>query len=188
MRSISVPLALVVALAASVAGCGRSGAEPSAPDAGWTTFDDAARGVVVRFPSSWHRAPSRLTPFLAAPRELLALGTFALRPDGRGACAQMPVRALRAAGARDVLLTVLDAGRATSRFPPRRRPFALGAPTRALECVAPDPRRRAYWVPFRDAGRALYALVVVGAKAPGERVRELRRVLDSLRFAPAHRP
>src|SRR5690349_8639733 len=87
MRQLILPV-----LACLLVGCG-SGAPRTVPlpHTGWTVFHSARNGLTVRFPSSWHRARTVLTPYLRDPHEILTLGTNAVRLGPRGACAQMPV-------------------------------------------------------------------------------------------------
>lgn len=172
-------------LLAMFAGCGAAGDRGSPPGAGWTTFHDPRNGLSVRFPSSWHRARVSLTPDLVDPRELLSLGSFPLSARPRGRCAQFPAPAMLRAGPRDVFLTIQErSGPASGDYPARRRPFALGraGESEAEACGASARAWHSYWIAFRDAGRPFYALVLIGVRAPATRVRELRAVLDSLRF------
>ncbi|MCW2991835.1 MAG: hypothetical protein JWM73_2429 [Solirubrobacterales bacterium] len=170
---------------ALLAGCGAAADHASPAAVGWTTFNDPANGLTARFPSTWQRARSSLTPHLSDPRELISLGTFAVPPARDADCAHLPVAAMRAAGPTDVFVSIQErAGAARDGFAPRARPFALGPAddSEATTC-APDPRPwRSHWVAFTDAGRPLYALVLIGEDAPAERVRELREVLDGLEF------
>lgn len=186
-------LAILLTGLGVLAGCGDSGDRATRTPTGWTTFHDAAGGVTVRFPSSWHRATESLTPNLLEPREILSLGTFPLAAGPHGHCSQMPVPALREAGAHDVFLTVQEregAVRDERSFPPRTEPFDLGAAddSEAQACVGGERRPwRSHWVAFSDAGRPLYLLALIGEDAPPERVHELREVLDGLEFTRTRR-
>jgi len=152
---------------------------------GWTQFDDPARGLSVAYPADWHRATSSLTPDLADPREILSVGTGRMAPHGEG-CAQMPVGALRALRAADVLVTVFERARPGGGYPPRR-PLRLrgrGDLTDASVCAG---RRglRTWWRPFRDGRRAFYVLVAAGDRTSQRRLHEAERVADGLRFTQA---
>lgn len=176
----------LLVVACLLAGCGGGTAHPTAsPPTGWTVFHDVGNRLTVRFPSSWHRAGSVLTPYLSDPHEILTLGTSALRSGPRESCAQLPVAAMRAAGAHDVLLTIQERrDPEAAGFADRARPFALG-PADASEaggCVGSPRPWHSYWVSFTDAGRAFHLLAIVGDRAPPARVAELHQVLDSLRF------
>jgi hypothetical protein len=181
-------VAVVVVALAAASGCGSSDAPRGADRMpGWTSYHDARHRLTVRFPSAWRRARSSLTPALVAPREILSLGTFPLRPEPATRCAQLPEPALRAAEAGDVFLTIQERGGERRPFPARPRPFVLsgGQGSTAAACAGGTVPWRAYWVPFSDAGRSFYALAVIGERASARRRRELQRVLDGLRFDPA---
>ena len=177
---------LATTAVAGLAGCGGERAAPDRPDTGWTVHRDTRHGVTVRFPSSWQRSRVSLTPHLVSPREVLSLGTFALRRGGPSSCAHQPVGALRAAGKSDIFISLQERGSTKPLFP-RRRPFVLGAADRseAIACVGRSVRWRSYWVQFSDAGRSFYLLAVVGDRASRARRSQLRAVLASLRFTPS---
>jgi hypothetical protein len=150
--------------------------------AGWKQFDDPAHGLSVRYPGDWHRAKTSLTPNLADPREILAVGTGRMARHGEG-CAHMPVGALNALRPHDVLITVME-----RRYPggsyPSRRPLHLrrgGDLTEATTC-ATNRRIQAWWRPFSDAGRAFYVLVAAGDQVSATRLRQAERVVNGIRF------
>lgn len=179
--------------AAVLSGCGGGESERPAPAAsGWTVLHDGRRGLTVRFPSTWHRATRSLTPALVDPVEILSLGTFRLRPRQADAgCAQFPGAALRAAGPRDVFLSVQERTfGGISAFSPRPAHVRLGRTdeSEAIACRHGPRPWRSYWLSFRDRGRGFYVLALVGRQASDARRRELRQVLDGLRFIdPRHR-
>ncbi len=169
-------------------GSGQRGARPGVPLAEW---HDTAHGLSVRYPATWHRAPSSLTPHLVDPVEILSLGTYPLRPGPAGSCAQVPVAALRAAGPRDVFLTLQE--RVVSdhaHFPPRTRPLAIGPAlrTEVRGCVGRHAAWTEHLTSFSDAGRQFSLLTIVGDAATPARRAELQAVLDSLRVTPGHAP
>jgi len=177
-------------LGAVLVACGDGGraatADRSSPlRAGWTTYRDVARGFSVAFPSGWQRARARLTPFLADPREVLALGTGRLSRQSADGCAHMPRAAVQALRTGDALLTLMERRRPGRGYLARPAHFRLVTSTRAtgLECVPSDRGRRVWWIPFRDRRRAFYALVAVGPNTSRARLAQAERVLDSLRFA-----
>jgi len=177
MRSCVVAL---LAAAAALAGCGEGN-----PSAGVARRSRVVHGDGVRYvvPVGWHAAAGRsLTPRLKNPREVLTVGTGRL-PAG-GVCAQFPSTALRAMGARDVLVTVQERLGSPAAFPVRPTRFKLPAgETRneAQACAGSRPRFTSYWFGFRDAGRGFHVLVAVGRSAPRVLVRRALGVLDSLR-------
>lgn len=178
----------LLVLACLLAGCGGGTAHPAPlSPGGWTVFHDVGNRLTVRFPGSWYRAGVVLTPHLSDPHEILTLGTRPLRPGPRGSCAQMPVAAMRAVGARDVLLTIQERRDPDAAgFPARARPFDLGPAdeSEAGACVGSPRPWHSFLVSFRDAGRAFDLLALVGDRAPPARVRELHEIVDSLRFTP----
>lgn len=178
-------LVTAVALGLLLAACGSS--PPSGAErlpSGWTRYHDRDRGYSVSYPRTWYRAKKTLTPYLAAPREILSLGTYPLRPGGER-CAQFPVNALEDLGPADAFLSVLEFS-----APPtvlyRRRPahfsLALGDASEAPDCLTGPVRLVDRLIPFRDGGRAFYAFVVLGRSAPDQTRRAVLEILDSLRF------
>ena len=178
-------LVTVVALGLLLPACGSSA--PSGQErlpSGWTRYQDRERGYSVSYPRTWYRARKTLTPYLAAPREILALGTYPLHPGGER-CAQFPVNALEDLGPTDAFLSVLEFS-APPNAPYRRRPahfsLALGSASEAPDCLTGSVRFVDRFIPFRDGGRAYYAFVALGRSAPNETRRAVLDVLDSLRF------
>ncbi len=150
----------------------------------WIHYHDANHHFSVQYPATWHRAPQRLTPYLASPREILSVGTGRLPSDG-GRCAQAPVNALEAVGASGALITLLDAGSATREFARRPAHFSLlpsQTHSELPDCLPRDRRPTIYWIRFRDHMRAFYALVALGKSAPSRTQKQAVEILDSLRF------
>jgi hypothetical protein len=204
-RRVAAGLAVAATVAAVAAGAVAlsRGTDPeraderpaTGPAAHWTTTTNADRGLTVSLPRGWRLSSERLTPRLGDPRELLSAGTFPLR-FREGPCSHLPIGALRTMGPADGFVTVLERGNDRrsrwSEFPPRPRRFAEGAePMRdgdVSACLGGGPELVEFWLPFTDAGRHFYAMVVVGADAP-DRVRaEAFAILDRLRFDPAAQP
>lgn len=176
-----------LAIAALGAGCS-DGPEVRAAAApvGWTTYRDTNRGFEVQFPSDWRRARRSLTPNLVDPRELVSLGTGALRTQGPGDVAHRPQRALNAMSPRDVLVSIQerrapDLG--DDDYSKRPADLRLDRSTRAsgLERTGSE-RQDVWWLTFQDRGRAFYALVALGREAAPARRLQAQRVLRSLRF------
>jgi hypothetical protein len=200
MRCLSTA-AIAAALAALLGACGGGTADRTATAAerGWTTFDDARRGLSVSLPPGWHRARHNLTPGLIEPREILSVGTYPPRRDGGSRCHVPGCPTATLAGMRptDVLVSIQerldlpdqhfkltsDAG-----FLARERPFELEP--RPVDGSGPGGRcaRRKLawwaWTPFGEAGRGFYAFVAVGRDASRRTRREMRLVLDRLSFRP----
>jgi hypothetical protein len=167
---------LALAAAAALAGCGGS----YTPTTHWLVYHDVVDRFSVHYPQTWHRAPATLTPHLVEPREILTVGTGPLPATG-GSCAQVPTGALRALGARGVLVSIQEGPRHATARRPARFHLSDGYPAEAAQCV-PGARFKAWRIPFRDAGHGFSALVALGPQA-GARERTLAlHVLDS--FSP----
>lgn len=193
---ISIPkmlaaLLVMAALPLSASGCGGTPGEAAVdPPAGWTTYRDAEQRLSVSLPSDWHRARQSLTPDLSEPREILSIASYPLRYDRRSRCQVpgCPLPAVDGLAQGDVLISIQERRSGAAHFPARRRPFrqepmALGfGPGKRWLC---GKRRleRATWTAFGDAGRAFYVFVGFGRGVTPETRREVRRVLDSLRFS-----
>jgi hypothetical protein len=166
---------------------------PAAPPGEtWTTTVNKARGVTVNLPPGWQRSAESLTPELLDPREVLSAATFPLAYR-RGACNHMPDGALSAMGPTDGFVSVQErgGGAGVAGFP--HRPASFGAraePSRGdvTGCLDHPPDMAEYWMPFRDASRRFYALVVLGPRAPKQVRDEAFAILDRLRFDPAVQP
>ena len=190
MRAFAI---VFVAAAAALAGIALAGDAPPAHERGWTTATDVARGLTLSLPPGWQRSAESLTPSLTEPRERFSAGTFPLRYR-RGGCNHVPDGALRAMGPRDGFVTILERGHGAggTEFEPRPRRFATVAVADprgdTSMCSRDTSGRLEYWMPFRDAGRRFYALVVLGRDAPADVRDQAFAILDRLRFDPAVRP
>jgi hypothetical protein len=98
-------------------------------------------------------------------------------------------------GAADGFVTVQERGgnprASVAGFP--RRPASFGAsaeqrPGDIGACVGGSARTSEYWMPFRDANRRFYALVVLGRRASQRTRNEAFGILDRLRFDPTALP
>ncbi len=202
-RRHGAPIAIAAGAAVAVAvfvagillvGSGGSSREHSAgPVAGppLVEWHDATAGLSVRVPATWHRATGSLTPHLVDPVERLSIGTYPLRAGPLRSCAQLPVGALQAAGARDVFFTLTERVASDhAHFPPRRRPFGLGPAitTETRGCVKGPVPWREHVVSFSDAGRQFSILAVIGTQASKARRAQLHAVIDSLQFTPGMAP
>jgi hypothetical protein len=166
-------LLAAIAVVACAAGVAAALAIDRAPAA--TDRRDAERGVSARVPAGWHAA-AKLTA-LAFPRELVTIASSPLQRGG--SCG--PTRALRDLRANDALVTVVEYSPPRGlRAPPRPRRLRLPErrPAGALECFGVPGDVLA----FRDHGRDLQVVVVLGERAGAARRREVERVLDGLRF------
>jgi hypothetical protein len=169
----------VLALSALLllAGCGGGEDEPSSGPASALPRGQVDRpdGVAVDLPAGWHLAKRPLTAVID-PREVLSASTFPL-PRRHGPCLHMPASAVAAIGPDDALVTIFErTGSDPASYPPRPNRFSF-EPDNGIECVS-RPGVRASWTPFRDEGRAFYALLVLGTQASE---REAVRVLNSFR-------
>lgn len=157
---------------------------------------DPTRGFTVEYPATWHR-PTRLTPALADPIEILTLGTGDLPPGGH-TCAQFPVAALEAMSPTDAFITVQErispeaAGLApgqpwdeTTGFPRRPDEFPPSDSknvSEVVDCLAEPPVFDNWGFAFNDAGRGFHVLAAIGTQASDQTRGETWAILDSLRF------
>jgi hypothetical protein len=169
----------------------RAAAPPADP---WTTTVNTPRGFTVSLPPGWRLAGESLTPGLLDPRELLSAATFPLAYR-QGRCNHMPDGALKTMGPADGFVSVQERGgrprRDPAGFPPRPASFAGQAQQSEGDiaaCLGGHPHTREYWMPFSDANRRFYALVVLGPRAPKQTRDEAFAILDRLRFDPAVQP
>ena len=177
---------LVAAVLAT--GCGAGGTVAPKFESGsqGRRITDVRHGYSVALPAGWHRARRNLTPQLVDPREILSVATYPLRYKRRARCRipGCPTPALNGFRATDILMSIQE------RVHPRKttedvaidlRPQRAGLGAGADSCT----RGRVAWYAFEafaEAGRSLYALVVVGKRAPARTRADLKRLLGSLRF------
>jgi hypothetical protein len=130
----------------------------------------------------WRQAPEPLTPQLADPAEVLAVGTYPLRPGGER-CEHWPVRALEDLGPEDALVVVYEvrSGIVPARFPPLDQVVDTPVQAGTNRFCVPSERRRDAWFPFAVDGRAFHALVALGPEASAGREAEARSVLADFR-------
>jgi len=154
----------------------------------WSQHRNARWGFTVRMPASW-RVAKRPVTSLTDPREILSVGTFALRHHP-SRCAAFAGGVRERMGPRDAFLTLMERGydrvSRWSDFPPRPLRFRpTRENTRAAEPVCGDrPSSQVHWLNFADAGRHLHVLMVIGPKAPGAARRQAWRILNSLELDP----
>lgn len=187
---------MALAFVALAPGCGRTAeraetqpARQSVSDAassGWVTYRNDAAGYTVRYPGDWHRATETLTPRLGDPREILSLATFPLRAGSDRCANHVPENALEDLGRMDALLTLMERrDPTTERSGPRPRVFPLAEDTRSDADLCTRTREPiTMWVPFKDQGRAFYALYVLGPDASEQTRSDLLTILENLKFDP----
>jgi hypothetical protein len=182
-----VALALV---ALALAGCGpETEASPPRP-ASPTAYE--SRGVAVKLPFGWQHSSSSLTPGLTDPREVMSVGTFALRFRPTS-CAHIAGSALEDLGPGDAFVTLLERGlepgSSWAGFPPRPAQFGpeLGGPSEASECV-PTADLVDHWFGFTDGDRHFHVLVAFGPQTTAATRAEAWSILDGLRVDPSVRP
>src|SRR3954454_9910860 len=184
------PLLVSCGVAVAVAGCGSRAPVATEPYA--QTYSDVVHGIAVTLPPGWQRATTSLTPSLSDPREVLSVGTFALRYRETG-CAHMPTSALEDLGPADAFITLeergLDPSSKWTDFPQRPAHFGpeLGGRSEASEC-APTARFTDHWFGFTDGGRHFHVLVAFGPNAPDAAKAAAWRVLDSLQINAGVKP
>jgi hypothetical protein len=151
-------------------------------------YEDPAHGFSVRYPEDWHRSEEPLTPDLVDPHEILALGTFDLRPGGPN-CAHLPVQALTDLGPDDGLIWLAERERGDiSSYPARPAAFdpTSGTDTdESPECLDEPKRFFHRWIAFQDEGRGLSALVAMGTEVSDQRRDDTWAILNALTIEPA---
>lgn len=137
-----------------------------------------AHRVQLHLEPGWQAAERSLTPDLLNPKELLSVGTLAMKP---GSCATVPSRTVEAMRPGDALITIQE--RAEGRpedYPPRPKSFRVRPSIDNFECAPQDLKVDSFV--FREAGRHFYVLVVVDRGAP---VDEAERILNTFEAMPA---
>lgn len=149
------------------------------------------RAVSVVTPSNWRVARRRLTPSLTNPRELISVGTGPMVRQTGSACHHMPGASLDAMGPTGAFLSIQEwrgAREDVRLFPGRTRALRLDRPpTRGWVC-ARSARVRVWWMPFRERGRAFYALAGAGPRAPAATIRLLALAVTSIRIGAPPAP
>jgi hypothetical protein len=141
-------------------------------------------GVLVTYPPGWAPASESLTPNLADPQEVLALGTYPLMPGGSH-CAQFPERAIEDLGPTDALIWLAD--RPLVHDDTAERPPDLGVWLRAQpsdvssDCLSEPKDFVHHSGGFRDANREFEIYVAYGAEASSETIEELWAIVDGMR-------
>jgi hypothetical protein len=127
----------------------------------------------VRYPPGWFATTRPLTP-VTAPGQVLALASYPLPHDARGADGCEPKAALDRLPPDGAFLFGWDVGSGPlAGFPPRPRRFRLGH-LATYECLGPS-----YLVRFREGGRDFQIHVVLGPQADAATRAAALRVLDS---------
>jgi hypothetical protein len=159
-------------------GDGGGGPPAGAPTPPEPTPSYAAHGIEAQLQPGWHAARKVLTPRLLNPSERFSLGTLAMRRSG-DRCAQLPGSAYAEMRPTDGMITVMERGGRAGGFPPRPGGFDLSSGSGLFECV--PARLRAQPIAFRESGRNLEVMVVLGARGPRS---EAEAILNSLRVSP----
>ena len=126
-----------------------------------------------------------LTPQLADPREVISVGTGRL-PAG-GPCAQFPGRAVAAVSPTGAFISIQI--RSPDHAPPQTLTradlgFTSGTALTRTECGTTPNHPQGRWISFREAGREVYAVLVVGRQASAATRRQALETLNSLRLTP----
>lgn len=164
---------------------------PPSADGG-VTYTNEEFLYSVTLPSDWFRAESSLTPSLRDPFEILSLATFPLTPAER--CDSFPRQAVVDFPGDGAFITLREKvnGIAEGEFVTRPARFEPGAPPYVLpgpegDCLANTPRGDMHtvrWFPFKDGGRSLGLLVVIGSDVTAEVANETWAIVNSLIFEP----
>jgi hypothetical protein len=152
---------LVLAVAALATACSSSS----------KTF--RSEGVSVRYPSWWYATAAPLTP-VTSPVQVLAVASYPLPHDDRGADGCMPKEALDALPPDGAFIYGWEySSPQGERFPPKPRHFRLKN-FAGFECLGPS-----YVFHFRQAGRFFQVHVAVGQRASAYTRATVLRILDS---------
>lgn len=159
------------------------------------TYVDRRDRLRVKLPADWHRASDRATDRLSGMEgNLLAVGTFPIRPRPEDACGDDAGEPRVDVGPNDALVVVEEDVRARADLARKRPPFRL------LEQVAPpgEPRRARTGVfpawncrnqvgisglretQFAEGGRVFSVTAIIGKAATEKTRRETLAVLNSL--------
>jgi hypothetical protein len=134
-----------------------------------------ANGVSVRYPSWWHATAAPLTP-VTSPVQVLAVASYPLPHDDRGAEGCMPKPALEALPPDGAFIYGWEySSPQGERFQPKPKHFAL-TNFAGFECLGPS-----YVLHFRQAGRFFQVHVALGPQASAYTRATVLRVLDSFR-------
>jgi hypothetical protein len=137
----------------------------------WNTF--RADRISVRYPRWWNATDARLTP-VTSPAQVLAVASYPLPHDDRGADGCMPKEALDALPPDGAFIYGWEySSPQGERFPPKPKHFAL-TDFAGLECLGPS-----YVFHFRQAGRFFQVHVAVGRRASAYTRATVLRILDS---------
>jgi hypothetical protein len=154
---------------------------------GAVAYADRRHAVRVRHPTGWHRARANLTPRLAAPGTILALGNRPLRPGG--GCSRAPDHPRVDIGPRDAAVFVEEEANARADLAPARprrlvlrRQVRRGGerlfPWDCLNRVGIAGLRTM----FRADDRVLHVTVVVGESAGARTQSHALGIAESLEF------
>jgi len=157
---------------------------PSSTTPSPTTVTSGDASISVE--PGWYVSSKPLTPWLVSPHELFSIATVPLdpspQPGNQAACASEIAKvAVDGIGARGAYLWI-------GEWPndwPYNRPSARPATSAGLHldpgCVLPHGLK-SYLALLRDGDHEYSVTYVLGPEAPATRVREIDRMLDSLRF------
>jgi hypothetical protein len=182
-------IALVALVAAGVLDTGVSGSDASSQ-----AFSSERHSFEGTLPVGWQRSDTRLVPLLM-PREILSVGTFPMPAGGGGNCGREPVAAIARMERGDALVSIQEY--TVSAAMRERLQAGAGPPSLHGGAAAMTLRRRSLlsaergrgrpplWsttLPFSSHGRWFDALVYVRARPTPERLRQVRAILEGLRF------
>ena len=156
-------------------------------------YVDPLSKVRAELPLDWRRARRNLTPALAPPGAILAVGNSPLRRTPEAACSRAPDHPQLHVGRRDALVLVVEDVHGRADLAPRRpRRFRLreqagrraAAPGRRIfpwRCLN-RPGIVGLWTFFGEHRRLLYVTAVAGESTSAGTRRETLAVVNSLRF------
>lgn len=147
---------------------------------------DSLAPVSVDVPPGWEAADRSLTPDLEDPREVVAVGTYPLRPGGP--CAHVPGNALADLPDDGAFVWIATDSGPTAETPLEELvlPSPPTAETEIGACTpgaGPSPDFLVSWGRYERDGESVYALVAFGLDATEETQLQAIDIVNSLRFS-----
>ncbi len=148
----------------------------------------ANRGMTLDVPAGWFTTTESLTPNVSRPPQVMAFGTYELRP-GAHDCAHLPTDALEDLGSSDILVVLTEdtAYRVGDLSPITVGDLDIGTHSNVDElsaCLnrADAHRIRVFSLEFEAADRGFQLLGVLGADVSESRVSDVLDIVRTLRI------
>jgi hypothetical protein len=147
-----------------------------------TPGTEATPVTTVDLPDGWQQAQEVLTPDLTDPREVLAVGTYALRPNGPEHCSHVPGAALDDLGPDDAFVWVARPSQQGEAPPIEDYVLPVG-PEGDPEIPACTTRTDTFtfsWGSYTTDGQAVYLLVALGSEVTADTREQTLEVLNGM--------